>query len=247
MFNPFKKSAPDTAPADADGVPTALVSLVKSAGVSLEKHGLTDLHAAVYLVVDRSVSMADYYTDGSVQRLADRALGLSVNLDDDGIVPMLMFDDRPYSIVNIELDDYRGVVAGEHRGHGGRSTMGGTRYAPAMRAVTDHYMAARAKGTTAPALVIFQTDGAPQDRSATEAELARVSELPIFFAFVGFGYSPVPFLQGLDDLPGRAVDNASYFHAGVRPKNVPDAQLYDGITAQVGPWLTEARTKGILA
>ncbi len=35
----------------------ALVSLYKSAGVSLEKHGLGGLRAAVYLVVDYSGSM----------------------------------------------------------------------------------------------------------------------------------------------------------------------------------------------
>ena len=49
----------------------ALVSLYKSAGVSLLKHGLDGLRAAVYLVVDHSGSMKPYYRDGSVQTLAD--------------------------------------------------------------------------------------------------------------------------------------------------------------------------------
>ncbi|WP_435600790.1 VWA domain-containing protein [Streptomyces sp. C10-9-1] len=228
------------------GFPHALVSLAKTAKVSLEKQGIADLRAAVYLVVDRSLSMSGYYGDGSVQHLADQALGLSVNLDDDGTVPMLFFDDRPYPIVEISLDHYDGVVAQQHKRHGGGSTMGGTRYADAMRAITDHYADCRARGTTDPALVLFQTDGAPQDRAAAQLELARASEHPLFWAFIGFGPTPVPFLQGLDDLPGRAVDNASYFHAGARPTNVPDADLYDGITSEVSPWLAAARANGIL-
>ena len=54
----------------------ALVSLYKSAGVSLTKHGLDGLRAAVYLVIDYSGSMKPYYQDGSVQALADRVLEL---------------------------------------------------------------------------------------------------------------------------------------------------------------------------
>jgi hypothetical protein len=45
----------------------ALVSLYKTAAVSLQKHGLHGQRAAVYLVVDYSGSMREYYKDGSVQ------------------------------------------------------------------------------------------------------------------------------------------------------------------------------------
>ena len=226
-----------------DGIPAGLVSLSKTAAVSLEKKGLTGLRAAVYLVIDRSYSMRDYFSNGSVQHLADQALGLSVNLDDDGTVPLVLFDSRPYPVVEINLDRYQGVVAEQHRILGGSDTMGGTQYTIAMRTVMEHYQASGAKD---PALVIFQTDGQPQDTDATRLQLAHASTLPIFWSFVGFGNEKIPFLMELDNLPGRLVDNASYFHAGYDPKGLSDEALYDGLIREFGPWLADARAKGLL-
>ncbi|MET9122951.1 VWA domain-containing protein [Streptomyces sp. NPDC004528] len=250
MFDRFKKSTPAPAPAapvaapPLVGVPSGLVSLTKAAGVSLAKAGVpAGLRAAVYLVVDRSGSMCDHFRNGDVQDLADRALGLSANLDDDGTVPLVFFDHRPYPVVDISLDQYQGVVAAQHQLHGGERTMGGTVYMAAMATVIDHY---RNSGATDPALVIFQTDGGPADTDATRLQLAQASKLPIFWAFVGFGPTKVAFLRELDRLRGRLVDNASYFHAGADPRGLPDHELYDGITSEFSRWLVAARAKNIL-
>lgn len=247
MFNRNKKPAapavPHTPAISLDKVPAGLVSLAKTATVSLEKNGLSGLRAAVYLVVDRSYSMHPYYSDGSVQHLADQALGLSATVDDDGTVPLVMFDSRPYPTVDIRLDQYTGVVAQQHQMHGGHHTMGGTQYTIAMRRVIEHYVTSQA---TDPALVIFQTDGAPQDPDDVRLQLVQSSKLPIFWAFVGFGPSKVRFLTELDTMRGRLLDNASYFHAGRDPKSVPDADLYDGITGEFGQWVPKARAKGLL-
>ncbi|MFI5973583.1 VWA domain-containing protein [Streptomyces sp. NPDC051452] len=250
MFDRFKKSSttpaePAVAQAPATvGVPAGLVSLVKTAGVSLAKAGVpAGQRAAVYLVIDRSYSMKDYFSSSAVQNLADQALGLSANLDDDGTVPMVFFDSRPYPLVDISLDRYQGVVDYQHRLHGGEATMGGTQYAIAMTMVIEHYMHS---GATDPALVIFQTDGDPQDKDAARLQLAQASKLPIFWSFVGFGRSEVGFLRQLKQMGGRLVDNASYFHAGANPSGLPDSALYDGITRDFGTWLTAARHKRLL-
>ncbi|MFF9310145.1 VWA domain-containing protein [Streptomyces sp. NPDC014748] len=250
MFNRFKKTQP--APAESPiaaapplaGVPAGLVSLVKTAGVSLTKAGVPGgQRAAVYLVIDRSYSMRVYFRIGAVQALADQALGLSALLDDDGTVPLVLFDSRPYPVVDISLDRYQGVVAQQHQLHGGDDTMGGTQYAIAMNTVIEHYTRS---GATDPALVIFQTDGDPQDKDAARLALAQASKRPIFWSFVGFGPREVGFLRQLDTLGGRAVDNAAYFHAGANPSGLPDSVLYDGITQGFGSWLSAARAKGIL-
>ncbi|HET6636786.1 MAG TPA: VWA domain-containing protein, partial [Streptomyces sp.] len=130
-----------------------------------------------------------------------------------------------------------------HQLHGGERTMGGTQYTIAMRTVIEHYQASQ---STDPALVIFQTDGGPQDSDATRVQLAQASKLPIFFAFVGFGSSRVHFLTQLDTMRGRLLDNASYFHAGAHPAQIADSDLYDGITAEFGAWVPQARAKGLL-
>ncbi|MFF4254606.1 vWA domain-containing protein [Streptomyces sp. NPDC001663] len=224
----------------------ALVSLYKSAGVSLEKHGLDGLRAAVYLVVDYSGSMKPYYRNGSVQALADRVLGLSAHLDDDGRVPVVFFSTDVDAETDIALADHEGrvekIVAG--LGH-----MGKTSYHLAMDAVIDHYLDS---GSTAPALVVFQTDGGPINKLAAERYLCKAAKLPLFWQFVGFGdpgSKQFDFLRKLDELAvpaRRAVDNAGFFHAGADPGKVSDAELYDRLVGEFPKWLVAARAQGIV-
>ncbi|UXY19240.1 VWA domain-containing protein [Streptomyces cynarae] len=225
----------------------ALVSLYKTAGVSLRKHGLDGQQAAVYLVVDYSGSMRPYYKDGSVQALAERVLGLSAHLDDDGSVPVVFFSTDVDTVSDISLADHRGridrIVAG--LGH-----MGKTSYHLAMDAVIDHYLDS---GSKAPALVVFQTDGGPIDKFAAERHLCKAAKLPMFWQFIGFGdpdSRQFDFLRKLDELPvpqKRVVDNAGFFHAGPEPRTVPDAELYDRLVGEFPQWLAAARARGIVA
>lgn len=214
-----------------------LVSLAKTAAVSLEKSGLAGQRAAVQLVLDHSGSMQGFYANGSVQRLAEQALGLSVNVDDDGSVPVIYFGSYVEQYDDVRLDNYLGLIDRTHP----RVHWGSTDCVAAMNAAIQEY---RTSGATDPALVIFQTDGEPNDRKAVERLLREASTLPIFWAFVGFGNN-IQFLEKLDDLRRRAVDNASFFHAAV-PHAVTDEQLYDGITREFAGWLTAARAAGIL-
>lgn len=214
-----------------------LVNLAKTAAVSLQKSGLDGQRAAVQLVLDHSGSMQPYYANGSVQRLAEQALGLSVNLDDDGAVPVIYFGSRVEQYDDARLDNYAGLIDRTHP----RVHWGSTDYVAGMQAAIAEY---QKSGATDPALIIFQTDGEPNDRKAAERVLREASKLPIFWAFVGFG-GRVDFLTKLDDLRRRVVDNASFFHAA-NPHAVTDAQLYDGITAEFAGWLTAARAAGIL-
>lgn len=228
----------ESAPARAAGqVPAGLVSLVKTAAVSLEKSGLTGQRAAVYLVLDHSGSMEPFYRSGAVQRLAEQALGLSANLDDDGTVPTGYFSATAEAMFDVRLDNYQGVINRTHS----LVRWGSTNYVAAMRNVIDEHQQSDA---TDPGLVIFQTDGAPDNQAAAELALREASKLPIFWAFVGFGDN-IQFLEKLDDLRGRAVDNASFFHAR-DPRTVTDAELYDGITREYSGWLAAATAAGII-
>lgn len=224
----------------------ALVSLYKSAGVSLRKHGLEGGRAAVYLVLDYSGSMRPYYQDGSVQALADRVLGLSAHLDGDARVPVVFFSTEIDALEEISLASYAGRVAEIAAGLG---HMGKTAYHAAMDAVIDHYLDS---GSAAPALVVFQTDGGPINKLAAEKYLCKAARLPLFWQFVGFGNTrstQFDFLRRLDELPvpdKRPVDNAGYFHAGANPRTVADAELYDHLVAEFPAWLAAARAAGIV-
>ncbi|MFJ8992655.1 VWA domain-containing protein [Streptomyces sp. NPDC102279] len=214
-----------------------LVPLAKTAATSLEKTGLTGQRAAVQLVLDHSGSMSSYYNDGSVQHLAEQALGLSVNLDDDGVVPLIFFGSYVEQYDDVRLDNYAGIIQRVHP----KVHWGSTDYVAGMQAAIDEH---QNSGATDPGLIIFQTDGEPDNRRAVEKLLKKASGLPIFWAFIGFG-GRVSFLERLDDLRGRKVDNASFFHAA-DPHNVSDAQLYDAITGEYAQWITAAKAAGIL-
>ncbi|MFE9481784.1 VWA domain-containing protein [Streptomyces spororaveus] len=217
-----------------------LVNLYKAAHVSLAKSGVIGQRAAVYLVLDHSGSMSGFYRDGTMQHLAEQVLGLSVNLDDDGTVPLLFFSNGVDLIADLNLENYRGRIDHLHA----PLDWGGTCYTPAMRAVIEHY---QATGSADPAFVIFQTDGEPFDRKATRELLRRASALPIFWQFVGFGPSrDLRFLRSLDTLDRRTVDNAGYFAAGPRPASRSDADLYDRLMKEFPDWLKAARAAGVI-
>ncbi|GAA2071224.1 VWA domain-containing protein [Actinomadura alba] len=220
-----------------------LVDLYKAAKVNLSKHGLDAERAAVYLVLDRSGSMRRYYKDGTVQHLAEQALALAANLDDDGVVPVIFFDTVAHPPVDVGLTDYEGRVNREHKR---LKHMGTTNYAAAMQRVIDHYAAS---GATDPAFVIFQTDGSPNSRSAAERILCDAAKLPIFWQFVGFGDDEFTFLRKLDELAvpqKRAVDNAGFVEAGQDPRAIGDAEFYGRLMGEFPQWLAVARAEGIV-
>ncbi|MGW8503733.1 VWA domain-containing protein [Streptomyces sp. CLCI03] len=217
-----------------------LVNLYKAAQVSLTKSGVMGQRAAVYLVLDHSGSMSRFYRDGTMQHLAEQVLGLSVNLDDDGTVPLMFFSNGVDLVADLNLENYRGRIERLHA----PLDWGGTCYTPAMLAVIEHY---RATGSRDPAFVVFQTDGEPFDRKATRELLRRASALPIFWQFVGFGSSrDLRFLRSLDTLDRRTVDNAGYFAAGQQPAARSDAELYDRLMKEFPDWLKAARAAGVL-
>lgn len=206
-----------------------LVTLAKSAGVSLAKQGVPDgMRAAVYLLLDHSSSMRPYYQDGSVQRLAEQALGLVAHLDDEGVVPTVFFGTKASSVYDVALSDYEGAVERMHSAQ----PWGSTNLVAGLHAVAARYLAT---GHGVPGLVIVQTDGSPNSRATALQELIELSRYPLFFAFVGFG-PRVGFLKRLDELPSG---NTSAFHA-TDPLRTPDDQLYDGLLHKVPAWLEAA-------
>ncbi|MFJ7985653.1 VWA domain-containing protein [Streptomyces sp. NPDC096351] len=233
-------SAPAISLDKVEQLAPGLVNLYKAAHVSLVKSSVIGQRAAVYLVLDHSGSMGRFYDDGTVQHLAEQALGLSANLDDDGTVPLVFFSHEVDLVADISLTNYQGGVDRLHR----PLDWGGTCYAPAMEAVINHFAASDSKD---PAFVIFQTDGDPFDRRETRDLLRRASSLPIFWQFVGFGLSQdLRFLRSLDTLGQRTIDNAGYFGAGQNPKRRSDADLYARLLKEFPDWLAAARAAGIL-
>ena len=216
-----------------------LVNLIKTASVSLEKRGLGEARYRVNLVLDISASMYDEYRSGAVQALAERALALATRLDDDGEVEVYLFGIKAHRSGPLSLDNVGGFVDRLQV-----KLEGGTHYSPVMTLMREDARTARA---ALPTLVLFITDGGTSNRDAVVRQMTEASREPVFWKFMGIDQGGVDFdfLTKLDDLRGRAVDNADFFCLP-SPIRVPDAQLFELLVNELDTWQAAARRQGIL-
>lgn len=215
-----------------------MVNLIKQAAVSLEKRGLAEARYRVKLVLDISASMTGEFRSGAVNELVRRALALATRLDDDGQVDVYLFGLQAQRRGKVSLDNVNDFVPGLKFGF-----EGGTNYVPVMKMVRDD---SRAEQSADPVLVLFITDGATSNRPAAEREMLDASSEPIFWKFMGIeaGRVDFEFLEKLDDMPGRVVDNADFFKVR-SPISLPDAELFELLVNELDSWDRDSRKAGL--
>lgn len=224
-----------------------LLDLSKKAALSLEKKGLGDHRAKVALCLDISGSMSSMYSSGIIQEFVERILALGCRLDDDGSIDVFLFGVNGYQPAPITTKDFDGYIKRMLKEH---PLEGDTKYGTAIELVRKFYTNYKYERSEplkmdTPVYVMFLTDGQPSDKAQATRALKNASFEPIFWQFMGVGSADFSYLEKLDDLDGRYIDNADFFSVQ-NLKNMSDEQLYEKLTNEYPGWVKLAATKNLI-
>lgn len=219
------------------------IVLKRKVAETVQQLGLDRQKAQVAVALDISGSMADLFYKGIVQQVLERVLALSIKFDDNGAVDVFLFGAHDHAVGELREADFFGYVERVIRAK--YPLEGMTRYAGVIRRITEHYFPGGRPNTPDPAYILFITDGDNNDPQEAEQAIIAASNKPIFWQFVGLGNSDFAFLQKLDTMPGRHIDNANFFKID-NIGTMDDAELYRRLLAEFPSWLELAKRHGVL-
>ena len=212
----------------------SLISLEKKSGIGFGSH-----RAKVAVVMDYSGSMSNLYRSGTVQNVLTRLMPLALRFDDNGELDVWIFHQSFYRIESMNLDNFDNYVKEEITSKGYR--MGCTSYAPVLEDVLHKYFVEDAATSNIPTFVVFITDGNNDDKRATNNIVKESAYKNIFIQFVGIGNDSFEYLERLDDLTGRPVDNTGFIRVNDISR-IDDETLFNRLLSQYPDWL---RAKGL--
>lgn len=216
----------------------SIIDLSKKTGIDLGDH-----KARVAVVMDYSGSMRSLYSSGAVQRVLTRLMPLALRFDDNGELDIWLFNQSYKAIESMNLGNFENYVT-EVANKSGFS-FGATSYAPVLNDVLKTYFGKKStlfgglfnkKQEEPPVFVIFITDGSNSDRSATNEVIKESANKKIFIQFVGIGNETFDYLQKLDDLKDRTVDNTGFIRVEDFEK-LQDEEVYQMLLSQYPEWL----------
>ena len=211
----------------------SLISLEKKSGLSFADH-----RAKVAVVMDYSGSMSSLYRSGAVQEVLTRLMPLALRFDDNGELDVWLFHHHYYRVESMNLNNFENYVKDEITSKNYR--MGTTSYAPVLEDVLRKYFVEDAATSNIPTFVVFITDGSNDDKRATNEIIKESSYKNIFIQFVGIGNERFEYLERLDDLTGRPVDNTGFIKVSDMAR-LSDEQLFDLLLDQYPDWLKNKR------
>ena len=191
--------------------------------------------------MDYSGSMRSMFKDGTVQSVLERLLPLALKFDDNGELDIWLFDTSFRRINSINVDNFHNYIENEEILK--KYKMGATKYAPVMEDVFKKYI--KEESSDLPTLVLFITDGDNSDKTDTTSLIKKVSSKPIFWQFIGLGSDKTfAYLQKLDDLKDRVIDNADFFAVN-NINQMSEEELYNKLLTEYPYWIKEAKEKKI--
>ncbi|MEV6275290.1 VWA domain-containing protein [Nocardia sp. NPDC051832] len=234
----------------------AKLSMEKRERLDLRKRAVAEvLHtrnthgvrARVVLVIDKTGSIAKQYNTKVVHRVVDRMIPIATQLDDDGTLEAYLYALKFAKLPDVTVADSEQWsqtylhLTGTHEGIEYDRLGLRNDELPIMRALIDTLHPG-----DGPTLVLFFTDGGFKKKWEITELMREAARLPAFWQFVGLGQANYGVLRNLDEMDGRAVDNAGFFTADDIDQ-MDDAELYQRLLGEFADWLRAARAAGIVA
>ena len=185
--------------------------------------------------------MTTAYKKGDVQEIVEKIFPIAINFDDNEEMDVWIFENGFKRMPSMNKDNYYGYVQREILDKNCR--FGGTEYAPVLEDVAQCYLEEHPKPT--PVYVIFITDGDNSDKARTTKVVKEMSNYPIFLQFVGVGGAGFEYLEQLDDMGGRYVDNADFFEATYDDFS-KENNLYQKLLQEYPSWLANEKVKTMI-
>lgn len=254
IFRSAKPSGPQNSVSltkDASGAPAVDLSKVRTTnpdlakaadkvGFALSTKGLAGVRAKVVALLDHSGSMGPEYRSGAVDVLFKRIMGLGLQIDDDGEIPVIPFDSRVRPTFNLNQTNFTTAVASIWN----ERDMGTTNLADALGVVLG-----MAKTTKEPIFLVVLTDGSPDNKAKATEVVCELANYPVFIKFMAL--KEVDYLTDLDDLgpDKRLVDNVDAKpekNSGLNLLTCSDAEFAGALVDEWDKWIKEATGAGVL-
>lgn len=205
-----------------------------------EFKGINNVKFNVIVVIAASGSTSNLYINGTIQNVINRLLPMALKFDDKEL-KLYLFNHKFFKEKNVTMDNFFNYV--KENDLYNKYVYGGTNYSSIMKAIINLTM--NIEKNNNPTYVIFITDGDNSDKEEAKKVIIEASDKPIFWQFVGVGNERFKFLELLDNIPGRVIDNANFF--SLKDINeISDTELYEKIMKELPTWFKEAKDKKIL-
>lgn len=195
----------------------------------------------VVLALDISFSMSIMLRNGMVQTFVEKILDFSKKNHCTEIDVFPFHDEAFNHNVKISSSNINNFISREIVS---KYFLGECYYEPVMKKIAEKHP--NAGKATPPLLVVFLTDGDCFDKPNAEKIIKELSSKGIFWQFVAVGdkKSDFSFLNMLDDMSGRTVDNADFFYVENLAKLNHD-DLEKKMLNEFPSWLQQTKSKGI--
>lgn len=207
----------------------------KLKSICSKKYNLSSLTSRVAVVLDISGSMRTAFETGVVQATLERLLPIALTFDDDGEMEFWTFNNEFQRHDPISKDNYYTYLKDNKIEAGG-----GTSYAPVIQDTAKYFGVE--SPSAKPAYVIFITDGDNNDQRVCDEMIKAASYFPVFYQFIGIGSDTLhtfKYLEKLDNMVGRYVDNANFFaiKSLADIELISDSDLYANLLKEYTQWL----------